>query len=82
MYSKIIKTAGIVKQERTWETKAIPDATFVSLPKALGMIMVFRPKGMAREQIAQVAKVSGIGNTNIALRKSKGKTSNRKAVTR
>ena len=76
---KNIKITGIVRQERMWEIKAMPEATLVSLPSALGIIMVFRPKGMAREQTAQVAKVSGIGNTNIAPRKSIGKTSNRKA---
>ena len=82
MYSKIIKIAGIVRQERMWETKAIPDATLVSLPNALGMMMVFRPKGIAREQTAQVAKVSGIGNANITPRKSSGKAISRRMVTK
>lgn len=66
MYSKIMKTTGIVKQERMWETKAIPEATLVSFPSALGMIMVFKPKGMAREQTAQ-AVFYNLDNTACAL---------------
>ena len=82
MYLKIIKTTGIVRQERIWETSAIPDATFVSRPKALGIMIVFSPKGIESEQIAQIAKFSGIGNASIAPRKRNGKTIRRKAVTR
>ena len=33
----------------------MPAPTFVSLPWALGMMMVFSPRGMAREQMAQTA---------------------------
>ena len=81
-YSKSINTTGIVKQEQIWETNAIPEATFVSLPKALGTIIVFSPNGMAREQMAQAAKVSGSWIRSIAPRKSNGKTNSRRAVTR
>ena len=62
--------------------KAIPDATFVSFPRALGMIMAFSPKGMAREQTAQTAKVSGKGSRSIAPRNSSGKTRSRNTVTK
>jgi hypothetical protein len=82
IYSKIIKITGIVKHERIWETSAIPDATFVSFPKALGIMIVFSPKGIEREQIPQTATVSGIGNTNITAKKRRGNTTSRRAVTR
>ena len=82
MYSKIIKTAGIVKQAQTWETKAIPEATRVSLPNALGMIIVLNPKGIEREQMAQAAKVYGKGITAAMPRKSRGNTISRNAVTK
>ena len=65
-----------------WETSAIPDATFVSFPRALGMMIVFKPRGIAKEQIAQVANVSPIGITSIAPRNSMGKTISRRAVTK
>ena len=77
-----MKTIGMVRQERMWEINAMPDAAFVSFPKAPGIMIVFSPKGMESEQMAQTAKVSGIGNTNIAPMKSSGKTISRRAVTR
>ena len=50
----IEKIRGIVMQESKWEITAIPAATVVSLPSALGMTMVLSPRGIAREQSAQI----------------------------
>ena len=72
----------MVRQEKIWDINAIPDATFVSFPNALGIIIVFNPKGIARAQIPQIANVFGRGITSITPRYSKGYTSNRSTVTK
>ena len=76
------KTTGMVAQDRVWEMSAIPAATEVSLPYAAGITTVFSPRGMAREQTAQTAKVSGKGIRSIAPRNSSGKISRRNTVTK
>ncbi len=38
---------GIVAIDRTWETSAIPAATVVSLPQALGITTLLSPRGTA-----------------------------------
>ena len=50
----IEKINGIVMQESKCEITVIPAATVVSLPSALGMTMVLSPRGIAREQSAQI----------------------------
>ena len=50
----IEKISGIVIQESKWEITAIPAATVVSLPNALGITIVLSPRGIAREQSAQI----------------------------
>jgi len=39
-------------QESKWHKIAIPEATVVSFPYALGTTMVLSPKGIAKEQRA------------------------------
>lgn len=49
---------GIVIQESRCEIIAIPAATVVSFPYALGITIVFNPSGMATELTAQIISVS------------------------
>ena len=49
---------GMVKQDNKCEMIAIPAATVVSLPYALGITIVFNPRGMDTEQMAQMIAVS------------------------
>ena len=66
------------------DTSAMLDATVVSLPYALGITIVLRPRGMAREQIAQITKVSySLGRGKIAKipMKISGKIASRTTVT-
>ena len=46
----------MVIQDRVCEIRAIPAAVEVSLPYALGITTVLRPRGIAREAIAQIKK--------------------------
>ena len=75
-----MKISGMVTQERIWDTRAMPEATLVSLPRPLGTMIVLRPRGIAREQTAQVAKTSGKGIRSITPMKSSGNTSSRRNV--
>lgn len=79
--SNIAKMRGIVKQDSTWDTKAMPAATFVSFPSALGIMMVLRPSGIASEQIAQVENMLENSMKYSMVINSAGSTSSRKIVT-
>ena len=46
----------MVKHESRCETSAIPEATVVSLPYALGITMVLSPRGIATEHTVQITK--------------------------
>ena len=52
------KMMGMVMQESRWEMIAIPAATVVSFPYALGITIVFNPRGIAAAQIPQMINVS------------------------
>ena len=54
--SNIIKISGMVMHERKCETSAIPAATEVSFPYALGTTIVLSPNGIARQHTVQSAK--------------------------
>ena len=60
--------------DNRWEITAIPAATVVSFPYALGITIVFKPSGIAREQIAQVIMVFSIGIRLKTKTKINGKT--------
>ena len=60
-----MKIAGIVIQQSKCETKAIPAATEVSNPYALGTTIVLSPKGMASEQTIQTARSRLTGTKKI-----------------
>ena len=57
IYEMNVKISGIEMTESTWEMSAIPDATVVSLPYALGITMVFRPSGIASDATAHTKKL-------------------------
>ena len=47
------------------DISAIPDAIVVSLPYAAGITIVLSPIGIARDEIAQIAKVFESGTSMI-----------------
>ena len=57
-YEINVNIRGIVIAARRWEITAIPAATEVSFPSALGITIVFSPSGIAREHRAQIYVVS------------------------
>ena len=54
MQYQIKKISGIVITESKCEITAILAATEVSFPYALGIMMVFNPSGIAKEQSIQI----------------------------
>ena len=56
----MVNITGMVKQDNKCEIIAMPAATVVSFPYALGITIVFKPSGMATELIAQIVKVSEV----------------------
>jgi hypothetical protein len=70
--SRQANTIGIVIHAARWDMRAIPDATFVSLPYAAGITMVLRPSGIASEQSAQMRKGLDIGTKYAITRKMAG----------
>lgn len=54
----IVNMTGMVKQDNKCEIIAMPAATVVSFPYALGITIVFKPSGMATELMAQMVRVS------------------------
>ena len=54
--SKSAKIRGMVTHDNTCEINAIPAATDVSLPYALGITIVFNPRGIEREHTQHSAR--------------------------
>ena len=58
--------------ESKCDTTAMPAATEVSFPYALGITTVLSPKGIASEQSAQINNVLSIGINCVAKTKARG----------
>ena len=84
IYVKSINISGMETHDARCDTSAIIEATVVSLPYALGITMVLSPKGMAREQMAHITKVSkdlGRGTSAKIPIKMRGNIARRTTVT-
>jgi len=64
--------------ESKWDITAIPAATDVSFPYALGITMVLSPKGMAREQSPQIKRALSMGMNLATNKNANGNTIRRK----
>jgi len=62
----------MVRQDSRWEISAMPDATVVSSPYALGTTMVFSPSGMASAQRMQISNPAGRGSRSSTPMYSRG----------
>ena len=79
--------SGMVKQDKRWETNAMPDAIVVSMPYPAGTTMALSPKGIDNAQIAQsTTSLESAGNQNSSSAntpiEASGMTTNRSADAR